>query len=79
MVHNVYVLIQEIIVSHGSSTMVENVFISLDHVQMEQNGMEHIVLLKITVQLDFMVQVHPVWLYLKNVSLQLIILMEDAL
>ena len=79
MVQNVCVLIQEIIVSHGSIMMAENVFISLDHVQMEPNGMEHIVLLKTIVQWDFMELVHPACLYLKNVFLQLIILMEDVL
>lgn len=42
---NVCVQIQEIIASHGNTTMEFDVYISLAHVLQEQNGMELIVLL----------------------------------
>ena len=51
--HNVSVLIQGISAIHGNSLMEYLVSISQVHVQMVLNGTVHIVLLIVTVQLDF--------------------------
>jgi hypothetical protein len=70
MAQSVFVLIQGMLVSHGRSMMVYNVYMYLDHVPKVHHGMVLTVLQRVAARLAITGQEHHVLHYLKNVSPQ---------